>query len=157
MRDWAQILEGTPAQPGAGFYQFLREFTNYDRDDAGFPCGYTKPNGAYLLEHRSTWITENQAELMYQAMIALRRDLPFAYRVFFKHWFNGLPLKKFAQLDKVALEFKSRFSWDGSIDELEWQLRRAEGFLFRELEQLADAEEKEAKAARAKKLRRKKK
>lgn len=157
MRDWSQILEGTPAQPGPGFYQFLREFSNYDRDDAGFPCGYTKPNGAYLLEHGSTWITEDQAELMYQAMIALRTELPFAYRVFFKHWFNGIPLNKFSRLGKVALELKSRFSWDGSIDELEWQLRRGEGFLFRELQNLSDAEAKEKKRDYKAKLRRMKK
>lgn len=137
MRDWPEILVGTPAQPARQFYEFIFEYTgNYDRINAGLPSGYTRPNDAYALAHRGTWISEAQAEVMETALLDMKRAIPFAYRVFFKHFFSSMPLKQIFSSSKLRLEFKELYAWDGTLEELEYQLRRSTAFLFRKLEEL---------------------
>ena len=137
MREWDDILTGTAANPGREFYEFIFEYTgNYDRIDSGVPFGYTKPNTAYDLHHRDSWITEDQAGTMEHALIDLRNSNPFGYRIFWKRYFSSIPLRQFHKFPRLRKELRERYGWDGTVDELEWELRRAISFLYRRLELL---------------------
>ena len=139
MRGWEQILTGTAERPGREFYQFIYEFTgNYDRLGSGIPFGYTKPNSSYGICRRDSWITDAQAGLMEHALSDLRKGNPFAYRVFWKRYFSSIPLRDFRRSSRLCKELREVYGWDGTEEELKWQLGKALSFLFKRLEVLVD-------------------